>query len=76
LATTTHGWGIIPFQFYDMQTRIMILVAIIGLAVIWFGAQQTDRFISLIGIFVFLVGLLGSYMSFRNKKGMGFLRRL
>ena len=59
-----------------MQTRIMIIIALVGLAVIYFGAQQTDRFIALLGIVLFLVGLVGSYMSFRNKRGMGFLRRL
>jgi len=59
-----------------MQTRILVIIALVGLAVIWFGAQQTDRMIALIGILLFLVGLVGSYMSFRNKKGMGFLRRL
>ena len=72
----TLGWGEIPFQFYDMQTRIMVIIALVGLAVIWFGAQQTDRMIALLGIVLFLVGLVGAYLSFRNKKGMGWLRRL
>lgn len=59
-----------------MQTRIMVLIAIIGLAVIWFGSQQSDRMIALIGIILVLVGIVGSYLGFSNKKGMGFLRRL
>ncbi len=59
-----------------MQTRILIIIGLVGLAVIWFGAQQTDRMIVLIGLLLFLVGLVGGYMSFRNKRGMGFLRRL
>lgn len=59
-----------------MQTRILIIIALVGLAVIWFGAQQTDRMITLIGIILVLVGLVGSYWSVRNKKGMGWLRRL
>ncbi len=73
---TQLGWGTNPFQFYNMQTRILIIIALVGLAVIWFGAQQTDRMITLIGIILVLVGLVGSYWSVRNKKGMGWLRRL
>lgn len=59
-----------------MQTRIMLLIAIIGLVVLWFAGTQTDRMIALIGIGLVLVGFIGAYLSFRNKKGMGFLRRL
>lgn len=59
-----------------MQTRIMIIIGLVGLAVIWIGAQQTDRMITLFGIILVLVGLVGSYLSFRNKRGMGWLRRL
>lgn len=73
---TTLGWGSNPFQFYDMQTRIFVLIAIIGTALIWFGSTQLDRLISLIGVFALIIGILGAYFSARNKKGMGFFRRL
>ncbi len=73
---TTHGWGAIPYQFYDMQTRIFVLIAIIGIGLIWFGSVQLDKLISLIGVFALIIGILGAYFSARNKKGMGFLRRL
>jgi len=70
---TTLGWGSNPFQFYDMQTRIFVLI---GIALIWFGSTQLDRLISLIGVFALIIGILGAYFSARNKKGMGFFRRL
>jgi len=73
---TTLGWGSNPFQFYDMQTRIFVLIAIIGIALIWFGSNETDRLISIIGVSALIIGILGAYFSARNKKGMGFLRRL
>jgi len=59
-----------------MQTRILILIAIVGLAVTWFGSQEMDRTITMIGIFLFLIGFIGAFFSARNKKGMGFVRRL
>jgi len=65
-----------PYQFYDMQTRILIIAGIVGLAILWFGLQQTDRLIALIGVFTVLIGFVGAYFSARNKRGMGFLRRL
>ena len=65
-----------PYQFYDMQTRILIIAGIVGLAILWFGLQQTDRLIALIGVFTVLIGFVGAYFSARNKRGMGFIRRL
>lgn len=59
-----------------MRTRIFLIVGIVGLALLWFGLQQSDRFLALIGIFTVLTGFVGAYFSARNKKGMGFLRRL
>ena len=76
ILATTLGWGTVPLQFYDMRTRIMILIAIIGLAVIWVGAQMSERTIALLGIVIVLIGIVGSHYSFKNKKGMGWLRRL
>lgn len=73
---TTLGWGEIPFQFYDMRTRILIVIAIAGLVLIWFGSQEMDRNISLIGIFLLIIGLIGAYFSASNKQGMGFLKRI
>ncbi len=59
-----------------MQTRIFVLVAIIGTALIWFGSIEMDRLISIIGVSALIIGILGAYFSARNKKGMGFFRRL
>jgi amino acid permease len=73
---TTLGWGSIPFQFYDMQTRIFVLIAIVGIALIWFGSIEMDRLFSIIGVSALIIGILGAYFSARNKKGMGFFRRL
>ncbi len=65
-----------PYQFYDMRTRILLIAGIVGLAILWFGLQQSDRFLALIGVFTVLIGFVGAYFSGRNKRGMGFLRRL
>lgn len=73
---TTFGWGAFPFQFYDMRTRILIIIGIVGLVIWWYGMQQSERIISLIGVGLVLIGFVGAYWSARNKKGMGFLRRL
>jgi uncharacterized membrane protein len=59
-----------------MRTRILLIAGIVGLALLWFGLQQSDRFLALIGVLTVLVGFLGAYLSARNKKGMGLLRRL
>ena len=59
-----------------MQTRIFALIAIIGIGLIWFGTVNLDRLISIIGVSALIIGILGAYFSARNKKGMGFLRRL
>jgi hypothetical protein len=59
-----------------MQTRIFALIAIIGIALIWFGSVNLDRLISIIGVSALIIGILGAYFSARNKKGMGFFRRL
>ena len=59
-----------------MRTRILLIAGIIGLAILWFGLQQSDRFLALIGVFTVLIGFVGAYFSGRNKRGMGFLRRL
>ncbi len=73
---TTLGWGTFPFQFYDMQTRIMSLIAIVGLVIIYFGSTTNSKTITLIGIALTGIGFLGAVMALRNKRGMGFLRRL
>lgn len=65
-----------PDQFYDMQTRIFFLIGIIGLAILWFGSMQSEKFITLIGIFLSGIGFVGFYYSARRKRGMGFFRRL
>jgi len=59
-----------------MRTRILILIGIVGLGILWFAMQQSDRNLVLIGIFAILIGFVGAYFSARNKTGMGFLRRL
>jgi len=59
-----------------MRTRIMILLAIAGLILIYVGIQQSNKLIPLVGIFLVIVGLVGSYLSAKNKSGMGFLKRL
>lgn len=56
-----------------MLTRILFLVAIIGLIVLYFGISRSDTVLMLGGLVVIIVGLVGANYSARNKKGMGFM---
>lgn len=59
-----------------MRTRILLIFVLIGLALVWLGIKQTDRYITIVGIILFIIGLIGAYKSFINKQNMGFLKRL
>jgi len=54
----------------------MVILAVIGLILIYIGIQQSNKIIPLVGIVLVIIGLLGSYTSAKNKSGMGFLKRL
>lgn len=56
-----------------MLTRILFLVAIIGLIVLYFGISSSNTVLMLGGLVVIIVGLVGANYSARNKKGMGFM---
>lgn len=59
-----------------MQTRILGVVAIVGLILAWFASTQNEKNLVVLGIVIFIIGFIGAYLSARNKKGMGFLRKL
>jgi len=56
-----------------MLTRILFLVAIIGLIVLYFGINRGDTVLMLSGLVVLIVGLVGANYTAKNKKGMGFM---
>lgn len=59
-----------------MKTRIMILVAVIGLGIIWIGMSQGLKYVTIAGIVFLVIGLIGAHFAVKNKKGMGFFNRL
>lgn len=59
-----------------MKTRIMILVAVIGLGIIWIGMSQGLKYVTIAGIAFLVIGLLGAHFAVKNKRGLGFLRKL
>jgi hypothetical protein len=59
-----------------MRTRIMILIAVIGIGVVWIGASQGLKYVTIAGIAFLLIGLIGGHFAVRNKRGLGFLKRL
>ena len=54
-----------------MLTRIMFLIAVIGLIILFFGISNDDTIMMIIGLGAVVVGLIGVNQSARNKKGMG-----
>lgn len=59
-----------------MITRISLLVVIIGLTILYIGIEQSNKTLSVIGIGAVIFGVISAGWAIRNKRGMGFLRRL
>jgi len=59
-----------------MITRILLLIVLIGLVVLYIGLEQGNKTLSVVGIGSVIFGVIGAGLSIRNKRGMGFLRRL
>lgn len=78
MATTqSSGKGSPSFpQFYSMITRVMVLIAVIGLGIIYIGASQSLKYVTIAGFAFLVIGMLGAHYAIKNKKGMGFVNRL
>ena len=59
-----------------MITRISLLVVLIGLVVLYIGLEQENKTLLLGGIGAVIFGVISAGWAIRNKRGMGFLRRL
>lgn len=54
----------------------MIIIAVIGLAIIWIGMSQGLKFVTIAGIAFLIIGLIGSHFGIKNHRAFGFIKRL
>ena len=54
----------------------MVLVAVIGIGIIWIGMTQGLKYVTIAGITFLIIGLIGAHFAVRNRKGFGFIKRL
>lgn len=59
-----------------MITRVSIGVFLLGSVLFVFGVNQDSDMVTLLGVFLMIGSLIVGYYGFKNKRGMGFLRRL
>lgn len=59
-----------------MIKRASLMITILGLVLLWIGANQKNDIVMLIAVALLFTGLSGLYWGFRNMKGSGILRRL
>ena len=54
----------------------MIIIAVIGLAVIWLGLSQGLKYVTIAGIAFLIIGIIGSHLGIKNHRAFGFIKRL
>ena len=59
-----------------MITRIMVIIAVIGIGIIWIGSSQGLKYITIAGFAFLVIGILGAHYAIKKKKGLGFLNKL